>query len=172
METLPEGTSHIRPNICRSFSLRFSTSLGIERATLVGHSLGGRVCLEVALRRSETVEGLVLIAPLGFGRLSSLGRLLSTGAWWVNRLRRHRQPFPKLELHLEEPDMSVFRGVGCDTLLIWGSKDPYFPLAHSARAVKAIPNSRLNVYDSAGHAVHRSHLDRFASDVRDFVRGG
>ena len=153
------------------FLTSFLDTVGIERATLVGHSPGGRVCLEVALRRSQIVEGLVLIAPLGFGRLSSLGRLLSTGAWWANRLLRRRQPFPNLEIRLEEPDMSVFAGVGCDTLLIWGSKDPYFPLAHSARAVKAIPNARLYVYDGAGHAVHRSHLDRFESDVRDFVRG-
>lgn len=36
---------------------------GIERAALVGVSLGGRVALEVALERPELVSALVLVAP-------------------------------------------------------------------------------------------------------------
>ncbi|HSC51120.1 MAG TPA: alpha/beta hydrolase, partial [Gaiellaceae bacterium] len=36
---------------------------GIERAALVGVSLGGRVALEVALARPELVSALVLVAP-------------------------------------------------------------------------------------------------------------
>jgi pimeloyl-ACP methyl ester carboxylesterase len=37
--------------------------LGIERAHLVGNSMGGRVALEVALRHPERVSGLGLLAP-------------------------------------------------------------------------------------------------------------
>jgi pimeloyl-ACP methyl ester carboxylesterase len=36
---------------------------GVERATLVGNSLGGRVVLEVALARPGLVDALVLVAP-------------------------------------------------------------------------------------------------------------
>ena len=151
------------------FLASFLDAVGIERVTLVGHSLGGRVCLETALREPEMVDGLVLIAPIGFGRLSMIGRLLSTGAWWVNRLLRRRQPFPNLEVCLEEPDMNVFSGLRCDTLLIWGSRDIYFPIGHSAQALKAIPHSSLCVYERAGHAAHRSHAEQFATHVEDFV---
>jgi pimeloyl-ACP methyl ester carboxylesterase len=38
-------------------------ALGIERAHLVGNSMGGRVALEVGLRRPERVSGLVLLCP-------------------------------------------------------------------------------------------------------------
>ncbi len=145
-----------------------STCSGL--VTLVGHSLGGRVILDVALRRPEAVEGLVLISPLGFGELSTVGRVLNTGAWWVNRLVGRRQPYPKLDVHLVEPNMNAFSGIGCESLLIWGSRDPYFPLAHSERALKAIPNSSLSVYEGAGHAAHRAQVDRFASDVQGFIR--
>lgn len=152
-----------------AFLTAFLNAVGTNRVTLVGHSLGGRVCLETARCDPEAIAGLVLIAPMGFGKLSMIGRLLSTGAWWANRLLRRRQPFPKLEVSLEEPDMTVFAGVRCNTLLIWGSRDMYFPLAHSARALKAIPNSSLSVYEGGGHAVHRSHVEQFTSSVEAFI---
>jgi pyruvate dehydrogenase E2 component (dihydrolipoamide acetyltransferase) len=42
-------------------------ALGIERAHLVGHSLGGAVAALVALRRPERAASLTLIAPAGLG---------------------------------------------------------------------------------------------------------
>jgi pimeloyl-ACP methyl ester carboxylesterase len=42
--------------------------LGIRRAVVVGHSLGGGVALHLALRRPRLVDGLVLIAPAALGR--------------------------------------------------------------------------------------------------------
>ena len=42
--------------------------LGIERALYLGHSLGGGIALQIALRRPAAVAGLVLVAPAGLGR--------------------------------------------------------------------------------------------------------
>ncbi len=42
-------------------------ALGIERAHLVGHSLGGAIALDIALRHPARVASLSLIAPAGFG---------------------------------------------------------------------------------------------------------
>jgi pyruvate dehydrogenase E2 component (dihydrolipoamide acetyltransferase) len=42
--------------------------LGVERAVYLGHSLGGGIALQIALRRPAAVAGLVLIAPAGLGR--------------------------------------------------------------------------------------------------------
>jgi pyruvate dehydrogenase E2 component (dihydrolipoamide acetyltransferase) len=47
--------------------VRFLAALGIERAHLAGHSLGGAVALELALERPETVASLTLVAPAGLG---------------------------------------------------------------------------------------------------------
>src|SRR5438094_8341115 len=41
--------------------------LGIDRALVVGHSLGGAVGLDLALRRPDLVTGLVLSAPAALG---------------------------------------------------------------------------------------------------------
>jgi pimeloyl-ACP methyl ester carboxylesterase len=40
--------------------------LGIERATLVGHSIGGRIAFTFAARHPDRVDRLVLISPDGF----------------------------------------------------------------------------------------------------------
>lgn len=42
--------------------------LGHERATIVGHSLGGGVALQFAYQFPERCERLILLAPGGFGR--------------------------------------------------------------------------------------------------------
>jgi pimeloyl-ACP methyl ester carboxylesterase len=43
--------------------------LGVERFTLVGHSLGGAVATRLAELLPDRVEALVLLAPAGFGRI-------------------------------------------------------------------------------------------------------
>ncbi|MEV0319500.1 acetoin dehydrogenase dihydrolipoyllysine-residue acetyltransferase subunit [Streptomyces sp. NPDC050658] len=45
----------------------FLEALGIERAHLVGHSLGGAVATAVAARVPERVRSLTLISPAGYG---------------------------------------------------------------------------------------------------------
>ncbi|HUQ42572.1 MAG TPA: alpha/beta hydrolase [Candidatus Limnocylindrales bacterium] len=47
---------------------RVADELGIEKATFVGHSLGGGVALHLALERPDLVEGLALLAPAALGR--------------------------------------------------------------------------------------------------------
>lgn len=46
------------------------TAIGIERAVVAGHSMGGQIALTLALDHPERVEALVLSAPAGFERFS------------------------------------------------------------------------------------------------------
>jgi pimeloyl-ACP methyl ester carboxylesterase len=45
-------------------------ALGLERAVLVGHSMGGGISVRVATSAPERVAGLVLLAPVGFGAVN------------------------------------------------------------------------------------------------------
>jgi pimeloyl-ACP methyl ester carboxylesterase len=66
-------------------------ALGYERATFVGHSLGGGVAMQLAYQYPDRVERLVLVAPGGFGRevtpllraasLPGSGGVLALAAW-------------------------------------------------------------------------------------------
>jgi len=45
--------------------LRFMDALGVERASIVGTSMGGAIAAEIAILAPERVERLVLLAPAG-----------------------------------------------------------------------------------------------------------
>jgi pimeloyl-ACP methyl ester carboxylesterase len=51
--------------------------LGLERTTVIGHSLGGAVALRLAIKNPERVERLGLVAPAGLG---------SAPPWWWHAL--------------------------------------------------------------------------------------
>src|SRR5688572_9696059 len=51
--------------------------LGIESATLCGHSLGGLVCANAALRSPSRVENLVLLSPAGVFKMPFPVRLIA-----------------------------------------------------------------------------------------------
>lgn len=46
---------------------RFLETIGVARAHFVGHSLGGAVCLQLALDKPNLVASLTLVAPAGIG---------------------------------------------------------------------------------------------------------
>jgi pimeloyl-ACP methyl ester carboxylesterase len=54
--------------------------LGLDGATVIGHSLGGAIALHVALERPELVERLGLVAPAGLGKAPP---------WWWYLLSGH-----------------------------------------------------------------------------------
>ena len=53
--------------------------LGVARAVVVGHSMGGALATHIALRAPGRVRALALFAPIGFGnaRAPEIGRMLS-----------------------------------------------------------------------------------------------
>jgi pyruvate dehydrogenase E2 component (dihydrolipoamide acetyltransferase) len=56
--------------------LGFLDACGLEKVVLAGHSLGGHVCLKLALERPERVAGLVLIDSGGLGPEIDAGFLM------------------------------------------------------------------------------------------------
>lgn len=56
----------------------FMGALGIEHASLVGHSLGGLVCLSVAINFPDKVDKLVLVDSAGLGKEAPLIYRLAT----------------------------------------------------------------------------------------------
>jgi pimeloyl-ACP methyl ester carboxylesterase len=76
----------------RDHLLAFLDDRGLDRVTLVGHSLGGTVCLAAALARPQLCRRLILVGAAGLAPLPAWMRL---GAPFV--LHRHLL-FPALQL--------------------------------------------------------------------------
>jgi pimeloyl-ACP methyl ester carboxylesterase len=70
-ERLPDQPLHLWAQA--ELIVRLMDHLGLERAVLCGHSMGGEVALRVALRYPERVRGLVLASSAGYVRRESTG---------------------------------------------------------------------------------------------------
>ena len=58
---------------------------------------------------------------------------------------------------------------GIPTLLVWGTDDRVVPSGHALRAHRAMPGSRLVLFEGAGHFPHRSDPHRFLEILREFL---
>jgi non-heme chloroperoxidase len=53
---------------------------------------------------------------------------------------------------------------------VWGDQDAFIPRAIQDELLGALTDSRLEVYEGVGHAVHWEQPARFAADIVEFSR--
>ena len=160
-------------------------AVGLGEAHLVGHSMGGYVCLRLGMQRPEAVRRLVLVAPAGvpagrslFGHLVPL--LLSA---------RHAAPsfLPVLAYDtlrtgpvtlwraardlLAEDVREDLRSIDAPTLLIWGEKDPLIPPSVGDLLRREIAGSHLLVLRNAGHVPMFDRPQEFNAALLSFFSG-
>ena len=175
----------------------FVQALGLEAVRVVGHSLGGGVALGFAIHFPQRLERLVLVNSLGLSRGIAFWTRLLSGAlgmkWgqrtvaealrWKQRRRGLGQDLgasvAERQLYLVQHILGL-RGqrltfsprlaeVRVPTLIVWGDRDPYLPVAQARRAHQLIPGSRLEVFPRCGHAPFRERPGEFHRLLRDFL---
>ncbi|GAB2466099.1 alpha/beta fold hydrolase [Jatrophihabitans fulvus] len=55
------------------------------------------------------------------------------------------------------------------TLLMWGSRDSVLPIGHAHQAHAAMPGSRLEIFEGAGHFPFRTDPNRFVAVLEHFL---
>jgi hypothetical protein len=55
------------------------------------------------------------------------------------------------------------------TLIVWGARDSLIPVSHAVAAHEVIPESRLEIFEDAGHFPHCETPERFVEAVVDFI---
>jgi len=63
----------------------------------------------------------------------------------------------------------LYRAAQLPTLIVWGAQDPFIPVSHAITAHKAIPGSRLEIFDGVGHYPHCEAPERFVEVLVDFI---
>ena len=59
--------------------------------------------------------------------------------------------------------------IECPTLIVWGEKDVFLPLAAAHRFKEEIPNSELKILSGAGHFLWEEEPEETAGLVRKFL---
>jgi pimeloyl-ACP methyl ester carboxylesterase len=167
--------------------------LGIEKASVLGHSFGGRVAIKLAAAHPEKVDRLVLVDAAGVPPAQTLRRRLkrfaSRFANTVGRLGSPGQAVRrKIVARIASPDykaagplrdtfLAVVREdlrpsmplIKAPTFLIWGDLDDDTPPADARAMEKLIPGARLLVIKNAGHFSYLDQYGRFRLAVMPFL---
>lgn len=169
------------------------TSLGIDRAQLVGHSFGAKISLYLAATRPDLVDKLVLVGSSGLrrapsvrtrikraisrtgrvaGRIGPLGRALQRAIYQRVASQDYRDAGalrPILVTVVNEDLRDLLPQIRVPTLLVWGAKDDAIPVAHARIMEREIPDAGLVVFEDAGHFAYLDEPDRFCTIVRHFL---
>ncbi|GAA1978997.1 alpha/beta hydrolase [Amycolatopsis minnesotensis] len=159
--------------------LRELDQRGLERVTLVGHSLGAFVASMVAAARPERVIRLVLeempVPPKDSGDgAASRGRaggLAMRAFALLNRERCDPALFRSVIAELREPqarwwdDLSA---VTADTLILAGGEKSHLDQSRYDLLARAVPGS-ATVTIPAGHRIHRRAPERWLAAVSGFL---
>ncbi len=191
--------------------------LGHERATLVGHSLGGGIAMQFSYQFPELVERLVLVSSGGLGpevspilraaalpgadlfigataeigqRVGSvLGRglgaigmrpnadLAEVARGYASLADAERRKAFLATLHAVVGTAGqrvaavdrLYLAEALPLLIIWGARDPIIPVAHAEEAHRALPNSRLEIFEGAGHLPQLEESGRFVAALERFL---
>ena len=63
-----------------------------------------------------------------------------------------------------------YLAAGMPTLIVWGDRDPVVPVHHARLAHDAMPGSRLEIFEGAGHFPFHADPERFLHVLRQFLR--
>jgi pimeloyl-ACP methyl ester carboxylesterase len=167
--------------------LQVLDALGLERVVLVGNSMGGPVCLEVAHSAPERVAGVVLVSPAGGMHNQPLTRALVQLALDVGREspRMARVVVPDYlrfgpvnALHLfgelvRFPSLERILRTPVPTLAVIGSRDPLMPPPWRVREVGRLapPHLTVAVIEGAAHAMNYSHPGELAHVIGCWLDG-
>jgi pimeloyl-ACP methyl ester carboxylesterase len=158
---------------------------GLERAHLVGHSMGGYASVRLAASRPELVRRLVLVAPAGVpAERSMLGHLVpllltvrhATPAFLAvlvqEALRMGPMTLWRVARDLLAEDVrGDLRNIEAPTLLVWGENDPLIPPAVGDLFREEISNSRLLLLQRAGHVPMFDQPKEFDAALLTFLSG-
>src|SRR5262245_6270857 len=164
--------------------------LGLQRASIVGISLGGWLALEYAVKRPARVASLSLISPSGVGAqnmatLVKAGLLMKLGPWGLRKalrlvtggatlpkeaaeslLLRFRHFRPRMDALPIRTDQELAR-LTMPVQLMVGGKDTLLRSSETRdRMVRCVPNVRVAYLEDAGHI-----LPRQTAAIAGFLNG-
>ena len=193
-----EGVGHHLIEDYAASILEFMDALNLSRAVLVGHSMGGAIALQVAIRWSPRVLGLGLLGSAARLRVSP--KLLRTAADPSKALDAVHMVIENsfaaatslrlkelAEQRMAEVRSSVLYGdlLACEafepeegamhifvpTLILFGADDKMVPAEAGKALSEQITGAQFEAIPNAGHMVMLEQPDRVAGLLSEFLEG-
>lgn len=171
--------------------------LGVERAVVMGHSMGGAIAQWLALYTPQRVRGLILVGtgarlPIAAELVAAIEHDWPSAAMLITRQAYAPGTEPMLitrlatELALApaglvladyracaQHDLTTqLQRIAVPTLIVVGEHDRLTPPYLSSELQAAIPDSQLAVVPAAGHMVMLEKPDAFNEEVRRWLATG
>ena len=181
------------------FYLDFMDALGLSGVNLVGHSIGGWIASEVAVRNTKHLRTLSLIAPAGLrvvgvprfdGFLASREELFKHCYFdpaLVERAIAHVPAGDEIDLVLKnnyatariawqpryyDPHLAKWlHRIDVPTLVLWGENDAIFPVAMQAEFVRLIPGATAATIPRCGHDPLLERTESCVAELTRFIDG-
>ena len=175
------------------YNLEVLNELGVTRAHIVGHFLGGMVAAEMAAASPSSVDRLVLVSPAGVWRDEEpVADLLALNAdELTQRLTATPEGAASLDGLAEElnrdrmqdiaaagkflwplPDKGLHRRayrIKASTLILWGEQDRINPPSYASDFNNMIYRSQTGTVPYAGHLAMLEQPETFANAVTAFL---
>jgi len=174
--------------------LGFLDALGVERAVIAGHSMGGAIAQQFALSHPARIACLVLVATgarlrvapaILSGILSDWSATLDlvTRCAWGSDAPEELVRLGRAQLAEASPQVAANDYAACDafdvmdrlgqiaapTLVIGGTADQMTPPKYAAFLAEKIPGARLALIDGAGHMVMLERPELVAHNMEQFL---
>lgn len=175
--------------------IAFTETVGIRRAVIVGHSMGGAIALTIGLLKPKNLAGLVI---LGSGPTMPVSDLILNGlrenfAQTVGLImkfswRKEARPLYRevATQHMLAAGAEVVYAdfaachafeisarlddICAPTLVVGSTSDRMMPLAQSEKLAAAIPQARLAVIEDGGHFMMTERTNEVSAAILEFLR--
>jgi pimeloyl-ACP methyl ester carboxylesterase len=170
-----------------AYGARLLEALGLERATLIGHSNAGAVALIMGALHPERIAELILVNSLGAdprgsvidlmaGHAANLPRepgfaLRAAPSLIYNLVHHPRDVVNQVQLAARDDLRGYAARVAVRTLVGWGARDHTVPLQDAHVLHRLIPGSALHVSDRGSHDWLVARPAEFAEVFMAFTEG-
>ena len=177
------------------FYIGLMESLGLDQASLLGHSMGGWIAAEIGAMNAPKVKGMVLVDALGVRpREGQIAEVFMISREHVQEISWHdTTKMPEVGELSQEQQEVVWRNremssrllwkpymhnpnlpeylklVRVPTLVVWGRQDAVVPVECGEIYNQSLQGSSLSVIDNSGHSPHVEQPQEFLNVTLDFL---
>jgi pimeloyl-ACP methyl ester carboxylesterase len=179
------------------FYLDLLAELKLADVHVIGHSMGGWIALEMAIRSTERIKSLSLLASAGIrikgtptantflmDRATLIRTLYADQALAEQELAKTPSP-AEIDVIIANQVAAARLGwaprffnpklrkwlhrVTVPTQIVWGAEDRIIPPAYADALAQLIPGATVTMVPKAGHLPHVEKLDEVTTAVTNFI---